>query len=227
MESDEIPVKRERDTTETILQHIIHSVQDGNKSQAIDWTRKALEAGGDPSVIVKRGFIVGIRKIGDRFGSGEAFLPEVLMAARAMKEALQLVLPKLSESNFDYVGRMAIGTVQGDIHDIGKNIVAAVFTGSGFEVNDLGIDVAPEKFVEAAEEGIQIIGMSALIGTTMPSMRLTIDAIEKAGLRSNVKIIVGGPLVTQDFAEKIGADAYAEDAFSGVNKVRAFLSIRE
>ena len=212
---------------ETVFEHIRNHVHDGNKSQTIAWTQRALEEGGDPNDIVKRGLIAGIKMIGDRFGNGEAYLTEVLMSARAMKEALQLILPRLSESKFNYVGRMAIGTVKGDIHDIGKNIVAAVFTGSGFEVHDLGIDVAPEKFVEAAEKGVQFIGMSALIGPTMPNMRLSIEAIEKAGLRSHVKIIVGGPLVTHEFAEKIGADAYAEDAFSGLNKVRAFLSIGE
>lgn len=146
------------------------------------------------------------------------------MSARAMKESMELILPLLSESKFDYVAKFAIGTVKDDVHDIGKNIVAAVFRGSGFEVIDLGIDVPPEKFVTAVEQGAQVVGMSALIGPTMPNMGLTIKAIEKAGLRSKVKIIAGGPLVTQDFADEIGADAFAEDAFSGVNKIKELLT---
>jgi 5-methyltetrahydrofolate--homocysteine methyltransferase len=161
--------------------------------------------------------------IGKQFGEGEVYLPEVLMSARAMKEAMAMILPILSASNFEPVGKFAIGTVKGDVHDIGKNIVIAVFTGSGFQVTDLGIDVPAEKFVEAVEQGAQVIGMSALIGPTMPNMKVVIDTIEEAGLRSKVKIVVGGALVTQEFADKIGADAYAKDAFSGVDMAKALL----
>jgi 5-methyltetrahydrofolate--homocysteine methyltransferase len=207
-----------------ILQELGAIIKEGNRVKARELTQRALDEGLDLNDIIKRGLIVGMKKIGDLFGSGDAYLPEVIMSARAMKEALQLILPRLSESKFDYIAKISIGTVKGDIHDIGKNIAAAVFTGSGFEVTDLGIDVPSEKFVEAVKKGAQIVGMSALIGPTMPNMKLSIDAIEKAGLRSKVKIIVGGPLVTQDYADKIGADAYAEDAFSGVNKIKELLS---
>jgi 5-methyltetrahydrofolate--homocysteine methyltransferase len=206
------------------LQELGDIIKAGNRVKAKEVTQRALDEGFDLNDIIKKGLIVGMKKIGDLFGSGDAYLPEVLMSARAMKEALQLILPRLSESTFEYIAKIAIGTVKGDIHDIGKNIAAAVFTGSGFEVTDLGIDVAPEKFVEAVKNGAQIVGMSSLIGPTMSNMKLSIDAIEKAGLRTKVKIIVGGPLVTQDFADKIGADAYAEDAFSGVNKIKEFFA---
>jgi 5-methyltetrahydrofolate--homocysteine methyltransferase len=207
-----------------ILQELGEIIKKGDRVKAKELTQRALDEGLDLGDIIKKGLIVGMKKIGDLFGSGDAYLPEVLMSARAMKEALQLILPKLSESSYEYIAKIAIGTVKGDIHDIGKNIAAAVFTGSGFEVTDLGIDVAPEKFVEAVKEGAQIIGMSSLIGPTMSNMKVSIDAIEKAGLRSKVKIIVGGPLVTQDYADKIGADAYAEDAFAGVKKIQKLLS---
>ena len=207
-----------------LLQELGQRIKEGNRVKAKELTQRALDEGLDLNDIIKKGLIIGMKEIGDLFGSGEVYLPEVLMSARAMKEAMELILPILSESKFDYVAKFAIGTVKGDIHDIGKNIVAAIFTSSGFEVTDLGVDVAPEAFVEAIEQGAQVVGMSALIGPTMPSMRLTIDAIEKAGLRSKVKIIVGGALVTQDYADKIGADAYGEDPFSGVNKIKELLS---
>jgi len=208
----------------TLLQELGQKIKEGNRDKAKELTQRALDEGLDFNDIIKKGLIVGIKELGELFGSGEAFLPEVLMSARAMKEAMELILPILSESKIDYIAKFAIGTVKGDIHDIGKNIVAAIFAGSGFEVTDLGVDVAPEKFVEAVKEGAQVVGMSALIGPTMPNIKLSIDAIEKAGLRSKVKIIVGGPLITQDYADKIGADAYGEDAFTGVNAINELLS---
>ena len=166
------------------------------------------------------GLISGMTAIGELFGAGEVYMPEVLMSARAMKESMELILPLLASSNFDYVAEVTLGTVKDDIHDIGKNIVAAVFTGSGFKVNDLGVNVSPDKFVEAVKQGAQVVGLSALVGPTMSNMKLTIDALEEAGVREKVKVIIGGALVTQDYAEKIGADLYAEDAFSGVNKLK-------
>ena len=207
-----------------ILQELRGIIKQGNRVKAKELAQKAIDEGLDPDAIIKMGLIPGINEIGELFGRDEVFLPEVLMSARAMKEAMELILPVLSACSFEYIAKIAIGTVKGDIHDIGKNIAAAVFTGSGFEVTDLGIDVSAEKFVEAVKEGAQVVGMSALIGPTMSNMKLSIDAIEKAGLRSKVKIIVGGPLVTQNYADKIGADAYAEDAFSGVNKIKKLLS---
>jgi 5-methyltetrahydrofolate--homocysteine methyltransferase len=161
--------------------------------------------------------------VGELFATGEVYLPEVIMSSRAMKASLELLLPILSESKFEYLAKVALGTVKDDVHDIGRKIVEAVFTGSGFEVIDLGVDVPPERFVESVEQGAQVVGMSALIGPTMPNMRRTIEAIEAAGVRSKVKIIIGGALVTQEYAEKIGADAYAQDAFDGVKKVKRLL----
>lgn len=208
----------------TLLDELGKSVKEGKKDNAIELTKRALDEGFNPSDIIKNGFISGMYEIGELFGSGEVYLPEVLMSARAMKESMELVLPLLSASKFDYVAKIAIGTVLGDIHDIGKNIVGAVFRGSGFEVVDLGVNVSPDKFVEAVEQGSQVVGMSALIGPTMVNMKTTINAIEKAGLRSKCKIIVGGALITQDYADKIGADAWGEDAFSGVKVIRELLA---
>ncbi|MDY6852858.1 MAG: corrinoid protein [Thermodesulfobacteriota bacterium] len=196
------------------------AVKEGNRVKAKELTQDALDEGIDFKKIMTEGLISGMTAIGELFGAGEVYMPEVLMSARAMKESMELILPLLASSGFDYVAEVAMGTVKDDIHDIGKNIVAAVFTGSGFKVNDLGVNVAPDKFVEAVKQGAQVVGMSALIGPTMPNMKLTIEALEKAGVRSKVKVIIGGALVTQDYAEKIGADLYAEDAFSGVNKLK-------
>jgi len=203
-----------------ILEELGQRVKEGDRVKAKELTKVALDEGIDFQEIMKKGLITGMTAVGELFGKGEVYVPEVIMSARAMKESMELILPILSESKFDYIAKCAIGTVKDDMHDIGKNIVSAVFAGSGFEVVDLGINVAPEKFLEAIEQGAQVGGMSALIGPTMPNMKLTIDAIEEAGLKSKVKIIVGGALVTQEFADKIGADAFGEDAFAGVNKIK-------
>jgi 5-methyltetrahydrofolate--homocysteine methyltransferase len=208
----------------SILDELSRSVRNGNRVKAKELTQRALDEACPPGEIINEGFITGMKEIGELFGKGEVYLPEVLMAARAMKESMALVLPILSESSYEYVARFAIGTVKGDIHDIGKNIVSAVFQGSGFKVEDLGVDIPPQKFIQAIEQGTTIIGMSALIGPTMDSMRVAIEAIEAAGLRSRVKIIVGGPLITPDFAERIRADAYATDAFDGVKKAKELLA---
>jgi 5-methyltetrahydrofolate--homocysteine methyltransferase len=205
------------------IEELGQRIKEGNRVKAKELMQRTLEEGFDPNEIIKGGPIPGMQGIGELFGKGEVYLPEVLMSARAMKESMELILPILSASNFEYIAKFAIGTVKDDIHDIGKNIVAVVFRGSGFEVADLSINVGPEKFVEAIEQGARVVGMSALIGPTMPNMGITIEAIKEAGLRSKVKIIVGGPLVTQQFANEIGADAYAEDAFSGVNKIKELL----
>lgn len=207
-------------TMSMILEELGQRVKEGDRVKAKELTKIALDEGIDFKEIMKDGLIRGMTAIGELFGKGEVYVPEVIMSARAMKESMALILPILTESKYNYTAKCAIGTVKDDMHDIGKNIVSAVFAGSGFEVVDLGVNVAPEKFLEAIEQGAQVVGMSALIGPTMPNMKLTIDAIEEAGLRSKVKIIVGGALVTQDFADKIGADAYGEDAFSGANKIK-------
>ena len=206
-----------------VLEELGLVVKEGNRLKAKELTQRALDEGLDCKEIMKEGLISGINAIGELFGKGEVYVPEVIMSSRAMKESMELILPILSAGQFDYMAKCALGTVKDDIHDIGKNLVTAVFTGSGFEVVDLGVDVSPEKFVDAIEQGARVVGMSALIGPTMPNMKVTIEAIEKAGLRDKVKIIVGGALVNQEFADKIGADAYGPDAFSGVNKIKALL----
>jgi len=209
----------------SILQELEQKVKEGNAAKAKELTQQALDQGLGYTEIMNQGLIKGMTEIGELFGRGEVYMPEVIMSARAMTASLDLILPILSSSNFDYIGQFAIGTVKDDIHNIGKNIVAAVFSGSGFKVTDLGVDVPPEKFIEAVEQGAQLLGMSALIGPTMPNMKVTIEALEKAGVRSRVKVIIGGALVTEEFAKKIGADASAKDAFDGVRKARELLGV--
>jgi 5-methyltetrahydrofolate--homocysteine methyltransferase len=207
-----------------LVEEIRVMIKEGDRIKAKTLTQAALHEGIDPRDILNHGFITGMKDIGELFGKGEVYLPEILLSARAMKESMDLVLPMLSASKFEYIAKFAIGTVKDDIHDIGKNIVAAVFSGSGFEVRDLGVNVRPEKFIAAIEQGAKVIGLSALIGPTLPNMGVTINAIEKAGLRAKAKIIIGGPLATPGFAERIGADAYAEDAFDGISKVKQLLA---
>jgi 5-methyltetrahydrofolate--homocysteine methyltransferase len=160
--------------------------------------------------------------VGHRFERGEYFVPEMLLSARAMKTGLALLKPRLKEGNVQAVGKVAIGTVKGDLHDIGKNLVCMMLQGAGFEIIDLGTNVTPEKFVDAVKKnGPGVVAMSALLTTTMPAMQLTIQALEKAGLRDRVKIVVGGAPLTDDFAREIGADGYAPDASRAVAIVQS------
>ena len=176
-------------------------------------TRKALDSGSAPGEILGKGLLAGMDVVGQRFKVGDMFIPEVLKCAKCMHGAMDLLRPLLSQSDQDGVGKIVIGTVQGDVHDIGKNLVCMMLEGSGFKVVDLGIDVKPEAFVEAVKEHQpNIVGMSALLTTTMPKMAETIKAIEEAGLRSQVKIMAGGAPVTQKFADDIGADSYGSNA---------------
>jgi 5-methyltetrahydrofolate--homocysteine methyltransferase len=163
-------------------------------------------------------------EVGRDFKAGDLFIPEVLIAARAMHAGLEVLRPILAESGVPTVGKLVIGTVSGDLHDIGKNLVAMMMEGAGFEIIDLGTDVKPEDFVAAVRnEGAALLGMSALLTTTMPSMQTTIEALVEAGLRDKVKVMVGGAPVTASFAEKIGADAYAPDAASAVDTARSLV----
>lgn len=176
-------------------------------------TRKALDAGRFPGEILEKGLLAGMDVVGQRFKVGDMFIPEVLKCAKCMHGAMDLLRPLLSQSDQDGAGKIVIGTVQGDVHDIGKNLVCMMLEGSGFKVVDLGIDVKPEAFVEAVKQHQpNIVGMSALLTTTMPKMAETIKAIEEAGLRSQVKIMAGGAPVTQKFADDIGADSYGPNA---------------
>jgi 5-methyltetrahydrofolate--homocysteine methyltransferase len=169
--------------------------------------------------------MTAMAKVGELFEEGEYFVPEMLIAARAMQAGLKLLKPLLVEADVKPSGQVAIGTVKGDLHDIGKNLVAMMMEGAGFEINDLGTDVPPEKFVETIQSGnVDIVAMSALLTTTMPNMESTIQAIEAAGLRDQVKVMIGGAPVTQDYADKIGADGFAPDASQAATLAKRFVA---
>jgi 5-methyltetrahydrofolate--homocysteine methyltransferase len=182
-------------------------------------TEEALAAGIEPNVMVKSGLAAGMDIVGKKYEAGEYFIADLIMAATLMQEALGIVKPHLKGVEVKGTGRVAIGTVRGDLHDIGKNIVIAMLRAARFEVDDLGVDVEPEKFVgKIRESEPDIVGMSALLTSTLPEMKTTIDAIKANGLRDRVKIIIGGRVATQDYADKMGADAYGEDAPKAVEK---------
>jgi len=189
-------------------------------------TQKALEAGDSPDKILKEGLIKAMDRIGVLFKNNEIYIPEVLIAARAMHAGLGVLKPILAKSNTSAAAKIVIGTVKGDLHDIGKNLVGMMLEGAGFEVIDIGIDAPPEKFIQAAKDHkANVIGMSALLTTTMMQMKGTVEALQAAGLKGKVKTLVGGAPVTDEFARQIGADGYAADAASAVNKVKEVLKI--
>ena len=189
-------------------------------------TKEALDEGIPPEVVLKEGLIAGMDVVGTRFKNNEYYVPEVLIAARAMKRAMAVLKPKLAESGVEPVSKIAIGTVKGDLHDIGKNLVAMMMEGAGFEVVDLGIDCAPEKFVDAVKnEKVNVVAMSALLTTTMPGMKTTIEALKSAGVKGQVKTMIGGAPITQSYADEIGADGYAPDAASAVDKAKELLGL--
>ena len=197
----------------------------GKTDEVKKLTQEALEKGESPDVILKQGLIQAMEQIGVRFINGDIYIPEVLIAARAMHAGMDVLKPILSKSNSPMAGKVVIGTVKGDLHDIGKNLVIMMLEGGGFEVVDLGTDVSPVKFVEAVREHKpQVVAISALLTTTMREMKTTLDAIAKAGLKNQVKTIVGGAPLTEKFAKEIGADGYALDAVSAVNLVKSLLS---
>ena len=175
--------------------------------------------------ILNEGLIAGMNVVGEKFKNNEFHIPEVLIAARAMKSGMELIRPLLAESGIEPVGTVAIGTVKGDLHDIGKNLVMMMLEGAGFEIIDLGIDVTVDQFISAIDDGAQVIAMSALLTTTMPTMKTVIDEIEEAGLREHVKIMIGGAPITQGYADEIGADGYARDAASGVDVAKQLLGL--
>lgn len=189
-------------------------------------TDKALSEGEKPQDVLNKGLVAGMSVVGEKFKNNEFYVPEVLIAARAMKGAMEVLRPRLAETGVEPVARIAIGTVQGDLHDIGKNLVAMMLEGAGFDVLDMGVDVKPEKFIETIKDtGVKVLGLSALLTTTMPAMKDTIQALQEAGIRNNVKIIIGGAPVTQNFANEIGADGYAPDAASAVDTAKQMLSM--
>ncbi|HEY3313972.1 MAG TPA: corrinoid protein [Bacillota bacterium] len=201
-------------TTET-LQRISDAVQRGDAKVGDRLTREALAGGTAPGIILTQGLLTAMATIGARFKAEEVFISEVLMASMAMKAAMGVLRPLLSAGEVQTKGTFLLGTVKGDLHDMGKNLVAAMVEGAGFTVVDLGVNVPPERFVQAIVElRPRLVGLSALLTTTMPWMKKTIEAIDRAGLRESVRVFVGGAPVTQDFADRIGADFYAPDAAS-------------
>ena len=205
------------------LETINQNVAEGNEAGVVAGVQAALDSGMSPEEILNQGLIAAMDDVGQRFEDGDLFVPEMLIAARAMQAGLNLLKPHLVETGVQSAGIVAIGTVKGDLHDIGKNLVAMMLEGAGFEVMDLGTDVDPAEFAEAVRNGANVVGMSALLTTTMGSMAQVIEAVEDINMRDKVKVIIGGAPVTADYAEQIGADGFATDASSAVKKVRELL----
>jgi 5-methyltetrahydrofolate--homocysteine methyltransferase len=205
------------------LEKIYESVIAGKAPDTKDGVQAALDAGMDAGAILHEALIPAMAEVGARFERNEYYVPEMLIAARAMQGGLNLLKPLLTESGVEPIGKVAIGTVKGDLHDIGKNLVAMMMEGAGFDIDDLGVDVPAEKFVEAVKNGANVIAMSALLTTTMTNMQGTIDALKEAGVRDQVKIMVGGAPVTDEYAKQVGADGYAPDASSAVTRTKALL----
>lgn len=209
----------------SILSEISTCVIEGNLGDIQGLTKQALNEGMEAKDILDNGLMPGMDHVGVEFKAGNMFVPEVLRSAKAMANSMELLKPLLAESGVEMVGKIVLGTVKGDLHDIGKNLVAMMCEGAGFEVYDIGKDVSPEDFVGAIKEyNPDIVGMSALLTTTMRTMESTIKAIEEAGLRDKVKVMVGGAPVTDDFAQQIGADAYASNAASAAEIATKFVT---
>ena len=206
------------------LKALAESIIRGDQKTAVELTRQAIDKGTPPGTVLNDGLIAGMSVLGQRFKNNEVYIPEVLISARAMKMAMELLAPKLAEAGVKPIGKVMIGTVVGDLHDIGKNLVIMMWKGAGFEVIDIGIDAPPEKFIEQAKAcGAQLIGMSALLTTTMPALDKTLQAMRKAGIKA--KVVIGGAPVTQAYSDKIGADGYAPDAASAVDVVKKLLKL--
>jgi 5-methyltetrahydrofolate--homocysteine methyltransferase len=204
---------------------VYESVRDGDAAAAAANVQAALDAGVPAAKILNDGCIAAMSEVGALFEQGEMFVPEMLIAARAMKAGMALLQPHLTAEEVIAVGKIVVGTVAGDLHDIGKNLVAMMMEGAGFEVVDLGTDVSSDQFVAAVQEHApDLVGMSALLTTTMPSMRATVEALTEAGLRDKVKVLIGGAPVTQQFADRIGADGYAPDASSASRKAKGLMA---
>jgi 5-methyltetrahydrofolate--homocysteine methyltransferase len=205
---------------------LTESVIKADMKTAVAETQRALDAGSRVQDIVDKGLIAAMDEVGGRFSKGLIFVPQMLRSAKTMKECMKLLEPLFQEGDVTSKGKVLIGTVKGDLHDIGKNLVAMMMEGAGFKITDLGVDVSPDKFVQKAQEvEPDIVGMSALLSTTMPSMPETIEALEKAGMRDKVKVMIGGAPVTEKYAREIKADSYASDAGSAVSKAKELLGI--
>jgi 5-methyltetrahydrofolate--homocysteine methyltransferase len=205
----------------SLLDDLRHNVIDGNADEVENLVRQAIDQGLPPGRILNEGLISAMAEVGQLFERGEFYVPEMLIAARAMESGLELLQPHLAEANVQAIGKVVIGTVQGDLHDIGKNLVGMMLRGAGFEVIDLGVDVSPQKFVEAAKEHQpDFVGCSALLTTTMPKMKAIVEALQTAGVRHNLKVMVGGAPLTEAYAAEIGADIYAPDAASAATRAK-------
>lgn len=208
-----------------ILDKISEQLQNGKKKDVVALCSQALEDGVSAEEILSSGLLAGMDIIGKKFKANEIFVPQVLVAARAMNAGAELLKPYLTEEGATSKGKIVLGTVKGDLHDIGKNLVKMMLEGKGFEVVDLGVDVSPENFVQAAmESGAKIIACSALLTTTMPAMAEVVKKAEEMGVRGQIKIMIGGAPVTQEFCDSIGADAYTEDAASAAEKALELLA---
>ena len=207
------------------LSALAENLINGKADAVKELTQKALDDGVSPGEVLNGGLIKGMGVVGERFKNNEFYVPEVLIAARAMHAGMDILKPALAESGVKPIGKVLLGTVKGDLHDIGKNLVAMMLEGAGFEVVDLGIDVSPEKFVEAVKEGGDVIAMSALLTTTMTAMKTTLEALEEAGVKDKIKTMIGGAPVTQNYADEIGADGYARDAASAADKAKELMGI--
>jgi 5-methyltetrahydrofolate--homocysteine methyltransferase len=206
-----------------IVQQIFQGIVEGQQDIVAAGVDAALESGVPPRTILDEGMLAAMAEVGRQFEEGECYVPEMMVSARAMKAGLAKLKPSLKQSDAQKAGTVAVGTVKGDLHDLGKNLVGMMLEGAGFTVKDLGVDVSPEAFVAAADE-VDVIGLSALLTTTMGHMQNTLEALDAAGKRPKVKVIVGGAPVTEDFARHIGADGYAPDASRAVALAKSLLS---
>jgi len=209
---------------ENFLREIYDGVVNGKAGTVEANVKAALQNGILPKEILDQGLVSAMAEVGRRFENDECFVPEMLISARAMQAGLAMLKPYLIQANITASGRVAIGTVKGDLHDIGKNLVGMMLEGAGFEVLDLGVDVAPEKFAESADQ-VDVIALSALLTTTMQNMKATIDALQLAGKRNKVKVIIGGAPITEAYTQQIGADGFAPDASRAVAVTKALLGI--
>ena len=208
------------------FQKIADSIIVGNAKLAKSLTEEAVQGGHSPKEILDNGLIAGMNVVGDRFRKNEIYVPEVLISARAMKAALEILRPLLTQTGVEPKGKVVLGTVKGDLHDIGKNLVGMMLEGAGFKIIDLGIDVSPEKFANSVEqENPDVLGMSALLTTTMVGMKTVIDVLEAKNLRDKVRVIIGGAPVTQNYCDEIGADGYSRDSASAVDLVKHLMNL--
>lgn len=210
-----------------LLQDVANSIIGGKMAETEKLVNQALENKIPVKDILRQGLIAGMDVVGKKFKNNEFYVPEVLIAARAMKAGMKILKPLFAESGVDPIAKLALGTVKGDLHDIGKNLVAMMLEGAGFEIIDLGVDVTPEKFAAAVKESnARVIGMSALLTTTMLNMKTTIEHLKNRGVRDSVKVVIGGAPVTQGYANEIGADGYAADAATAVSVVKNLLGVK-